>query len=328
MKRRTFIRLTGVFAMLGLPWVTQAGQSLVAGDVPVALGLKLHHQGKDLNEGRADEWPIPVIKVVGVGGAGGNAVEHLIREGCSGIGYICCDTDATALTRSSVPVKLQLGSGLGTGGRPDLARELAKLDRLRTAETLTGAHMVFITAGLGGGTGTGAAPVVEEVAREMGILTVAMVTKPFDFEGNRRLLAEDGAAELARHADALIVLPNEILVEAFGDGVSMREALTVADDILKDTITTIVDLLNKPGLAGIDFDDIRWAVTEKHGRASVGSATASGFGRSRRVVEAALTFVPVSTGKPKTVSVVSQVARSLRFPAYAPHPCNSHLPQS
>jgi cell division protein FtsZ len=231
-----------------------------------------------------------VIKVVGVGGAGGNAVEHMIREGCSGLDYICCNTDALALTRSSAPIKLQLGSGLGTGGNPEIAREFAMLDRSRIAETLAGAHMVFITAGLGGGTGTGAAPVVAEIARGMGILTVAVVTKPFDYEGTRRALAEVGAVELARHVDALIAIPNERLVETFGDEVSMRDAFMASDSLVKATVTGIVELFNKPGLVGIDLEDVRWVMEERHGQAAVGSATASGIDRARRATEAAMTF--------------------------------------
>jgi cell division protein FtsZ len=231
-----------------------------------------------------------VIKVVGVGGGGGNAVEHMIREGCRGIDYICCNTDARALTRSSATVKLQLGSGLGAGGNLEIARELATLDRSRIAEALAGAHMVVITAGLGGGTGTGAAPVVAEVARKLGILTVAVVTKPFDYEGKRRLIAEVGSVELARHVDALIVIPNDRLMDVFGGEASMLNAFQACDKLLKAAVTGIVEMLNKPGLVGVDFEDVRSAIGERHGRAAVGSSTASGIDRGRRAAEAALTF--------------------------------------
>ena len=290
MKRRMFLRLTGALAVLGLPWVSHAGQPRIAEDAESAPPVGSDNQGSNDDEVWEGEAQSTVIKVVGVGGAGGNAVEHMIREGCRGIDYICCNTDALALTRSSAPVKLQLGSGLGAGGNTEIARELARLDRSRIAETLAGAHMVFITAGLGGGTGTGAAPVVAEVARKLGILTVAVVTKPFDYEGKRRLIAEDGAVELARHVDALIAIPNEKLVEAFGDEISMREAFMASDNLLKAAITGIVETFNKPGLVGVDFEDVRYVIGERHGRAAVGSATANGIDRARRAADAAMTF--------------------------------------
>lgn len=290
MERRAFLRLPGVLALLGLPWVLHAEQLRIAEDSAVLPPVGSDHHWPNNDELWDGEAQSTVIKVVGVGGAGGNAVEHMIREGCRGIDYICCNTDALALTRSSAPVKLQLGSGLGAGGYSEIARELASLDRSRIAEALAGAHMVFITAGLGGGTGTGAAPVVAEVARELGILTVAVVTTPFDYEGTRKLLAKEGASELARHVDALIVIPNEKLVEAFGDEISMREAFTASDNLLKNTITGIVEMFNKPGLVGVDFEDVRSAIGDRRGRAAVGSSTASGIDRARRAAEAAMTF--------------------------------------
>jgi cell division protein FtsZ len=174
-----------------------------------------------------------VIKVIGVGGAGGNAVEHMIREGVQGVEFICANTDAQSLKNSSAGVKLQLGPGLGAGGKPARARELAEADRSRIAESLEGAHMVFITAGMGGGTGTGAAPIIAEVARKLGILTVAVVTKPFDFEGSRRRLADEGITALAEHVDSLIVILNEKLMEVLGDDVGMKEAFRTADNVLK-----------------------------------------------------------------------------------------------
>jgi cell division protein FtsZ len=290
MKRRAFFRLPGALVLLGLPWVSHAEQLRIAEDSAVPPPVGSDHQWLNDDELWKGEAQSTVIKVVGVGGAGGNAVEHMIREGCRGIDYICCNTDALALTRSSAPVNLQFGSGLGAGGDPELARGIARLDRSRIAAALAGAHMVFITAGLGGGTGTGAAPVVAEVARELGILTVAVVTKPFEYEGKRRLIAEDGAIELARHVDALIAIPNEKLVEAFGDEVSMREAFMASDNLLKAAITGIVEMFNKPGLVGVDFEDVRSVIGERRGRAAVGSSTTSGIDRARRATETAMTF--------------------------------------
>jgi cell division protein FtsZ len=290
MKRRMFLRLTGALAVLGLPWVSHAGQSPIAEDAESLPPLASYNQGPNDDELWVGESQGTVIKVVGVGGAGGNAVEHMIREGYGGIDYICCNTDGLALTRSSAAVKLQLGSGLGTGGDPELARELARLDRSRIADALAGAHMVFITAGLGGGTGTGAAPVVAEVARELGILTVAVVTKPFDYEGKRRLIAEVGEIELARHVDALIVIPNEKLAVAFGDEISLLDAFKAADGLLAAAVTGIGEMLYKPGLVGIDFEDVRYVIVARHPRAAVGSSTASGTDRARRAAEAAMTF--------------------------------------
>lgn len=290
MKRRMFLRLTGALAVLGLPWVSHAGQPSIAEDAESLPPLASDNLEPNDDELWGGESQGTVIKVVGVGGAGGNAVEHMIREGCRGIDYICCNTDALALTRSSAAVKLQLGSGLGAGGDPEIARELASLDRSRIAEALAGAHMVFITAGLGGGTGTGAAPVVAEVARELGILTVAMVTKPFDYEGKRRLIAEEGAVELARHVDALIAIPNERLEKTFGEEISLLDAFKAADSMLAAAVTGIGKMLYKPGLVGVDFEDVRSVIGERRGRAAVGSSTASGIDRARRAAEAAMTF--------------------------------------
>jgi cell division protein FtsZ len=228
-----------------------------------------------------------VIKVVGVGGAGGNAVEHMIREGVGGVEFICCNTDAQALKKSTAHVKLQLGPGLGAGGKPDKARELALLDRARIAEALTGAHMVFITAGMGGGTGTGAGPVVAEVARELGILTVAVVTKPFEYEGKRKRLAEDGVTELARHVDSLIVILNEKLEEVLGDEVSMLEAFQAADNVLRNAVGGIAEIINVPGLVNVDFEDVRTVMGEM-GKAMMGSAVAAGVDRARVAAEEAV----------------------------------------
>ena len=228
-----------------------------------------------------------VIKVVGVGGAGGNAVDHMIREGVSGVEFICCNTDAQALKKSSAHVKLQLGPGLGAGGKPEKARELAVLDRERIADALRGAHMVFITAGMGGGTGTGAGPVVAEVARDLGILTVAVVTKPFEYEGKRKRLAEEGVAELAQHVDSLIVILNEKLEEVLGDDVSMLEAFKAADNVLRNAVGGIAEIINVPGLVNVDFEDVKTVMGEM-GKAMMGSAQAAGVDRARVAAEEAV----------------------------------------
>ena len=228
-----------------------------------------------------------VIKVVGVGGAGGNAVEHMIREGVGGVDFICCNTDAQALKNSSAGVKLQLGPGLGAGGKPERAREHAQNERGKIAEALNDAHMCFITAGMGGGTGTGAAPVIAEVARELGILTVAVVTKPFEFEGRRGKLAEDGLLELAQNVDSLIVILNEKLMEVLGEDVSMLEAFKSADNVLKNAVGGIAEIINVPGLVNVDFEDVRTVMGEM-GKAMMGSAVSSGVDRARLAAEAAV----------------------------------------
>ena len=241
----------------------------------------------ELEEVVTPEMGSTVIKVVGVGGAGGNAVEHMIREGVGGVEFICCNTDAQALKKSTAHVKLQLGPGLGAGGKPEKARELAILDRVRIAEALTGAHMVFITAGMGGGTGTGAGPIVAEVARELGILTVAVVTKPFEYEGKRKRLAEEGVAELARHVDSLIIILNEKLEEVLGDDVSMLEAFQAADNVLRNAVGGIAEIINVPGLVNVDFEDVRTVMGEM-GKAMMGSAAAAGVDRARVAAEEAV----------------------------------------
>lgn len=228
-----------------------------------------------------------VIKVVGVGGAGGNAVEHMIREGVGGVEFICCNTDAQALEKSNAHVKLQLGPGLGAGGKPEKAKALAQADRARIAEVLEGAHMVFITAGMGGGTGTGAGPVIAEVARELGILTVAVVTKPFEYEGRRKRLAEEGVNELALHVDSLIVILNEKLEEVLGAEVSMLEAFKAADNVLRNAVGGIAEIINVPGLVNVDFEDVRTVMGEM-GKAMMGSATSSGVDRARIAAEEAV----------------------------------------
>ncbi len=228
-----------------------------------------------------------IIKVVGVGGAGGNAVEHMIREGVGGVEFICCNTDAQALKHSSAGVKLQLGPGLGAGGKPERAREHAMNERQKIADALAGAHMCFITAGMGGGTGTGAAPIVAEVARELGILTVAVVTKPFEYERKRIKVAEEGIAELQQHVDSLIVVLNEKLMEVLGEEVSMLDAFKAADNVLKNAVGGIAEIINVPGLVNVDFEDVRTVMGEM-GKAMMGSAVAAGIDRARLAAEAAV----------------------------------------
>ncbi len=228
-----------------------------------------------------------VIKVVGVGGAGGNAVEHMIRENVGGVEFICCNTDSQALKKSSATSKLQLGPGLGAGGKPEKARDLAQIDRTRIADALQGAHMVFITAGMGGGTGTGAGPVVAEVAKELGILTVAVVTKPFEYEGKRKRLAEEGIAELQKHVDSLIVILNEKLEDVLGEEVTMLDAFKAADSVLSKAVGGIAEIINVPGLVNVDFEDVRTVMGEV-GKAMMGSAVASGVDRARLAAEAAV----------------------------------------
>ena len=230
-----------------------------------------------------------VIKVVGVGGAGGNAVDHMIKNGVQGVEFVAANTDAQALLRGQAKSQIQLGAtGLGAGAKPEAGRAAAQEAREQIAESLKGAHMVFITAGMGGGTGTGAAPVVAEVAKEMGILTVAVVTKPFSFEGARRLQsAENGIAELAEHVDSVIVILNEKLEEVLGDDVSMEEAFTAADNVLKNAVAGISEIINVPGLINVDFQDVRTVMSEQ-GMAMMGSATANGIDRARIAAEAAV----------------------------------------
>ena len=229
-----------------------------------------------------------VIKVIGVGGAGGNAVDHMIREGVMGVDFIAANTDAQALKRSLAHKKMRLGkTGLGAGAKPEVGRSAAVEERTQIAETLKGAHMVFITAGMGGGTGTGAAPIVAEVAREMGILTVAVVTKPFAFEGKRTKIAEMGLAELQKNVDSLIVILNDKLMEVLGDDVSMDEAFREADNVLRNAVGGIAEIINFPGLVNVDFEDVRTVMGEM-GMAMMGSAYASGVDRARISAEQAV----------------------------------------
>jgi cell division protein FtsZ len=230
-----------------------------------------------------------IIKVVGVGGAGGNAVEHMIRRSVQGVEFICANTDHQALSRSSSKHILQLGNtGLGAGSRPEVGRAAAEDARDRIADALRGAHMVFITAGMGGGTGTGAAPVVAEIAQELGILTVAVVSKPFEFEGPKRMkLAETGLAELESAVHSLIVILNNKLEEVLGEDAEMHECFRAADDVLHNACAGIAEIINVPGLVNVDFEDVKTVMSE-HGKAMMGTATASGLDRARLAAEQAV----------------------------------------
>jgi cell division protein FtsZ len=231
----------------------------------------------------------PVIKVIGVGGAGGNAVDHMIEQGVEGVEFFAVNTDAQVLARSKARNQIQLGtSGLGAGGKPEEARTAAIADRERLEETLAGSHMVFITAGMGGGTGTGAGPVIAEVARSLGILTVAVVTKPFTWEGSKRMkIAEQGIEELVPHVDSLIVILNDKLEEVLGDDVTQEDAFEAADDVLNNAVAGIAEIINQPGLVNVDFQDVRTVMTEQ-GMAMMGSAVASGVDRARIAAEQAI----------------------------------------
>jgi cell division protein FtsZ len=229
------------------------------------------------------------IKVIGVGGGGGNAVGHMIGCGVQGVEFICANTDAQALSSSEAHRTIQLGvSGLGAGSKPDKGREAAELavDDIRAA--IEGAHMLFITAGMGGGTGTGAAPVIARVAREMGILTVGVVTKPFEFEGGRRMTnADSGLAELESNVDSLIVVLNEKLLDVLGDDVTQDEAFAHANDVLKNAVGGIAEIINVPGHVNVDFEDVRTVMGEP-GKAMMGTAVAAGPDRARIAAEHAV----------------------------------------
>jgi cell division protein FtsZ len=228
-----------------------------------------------------------VIKVVGVGGAGGNAVDHMVREGVQGVEFIAANTDAQALGRSQAGIKMQLGqSGLGAGAKPEAGRVAAEGQREEIAAKLKGAHMVFITAGMGGGTGTGAAPIVAQVAREMGILTVGVVTKPFMFEGKRSKVAEEGINELQKHVDSLIVILNDKLMEVLGDDACVDECFKAADNVLRNAVGGIAEIITFPGLVNVDFEDVRTVMGEM-GMAMMGSAQAAGVDRARIAAEQA-----------------------------------------
>lgn len=229
-----------------------------------------------------------VIKVIGVGGAGGNAVEHMIREGVQGVEFIAANTDSQALSRSQAGVKLALGK-LGAGGKPEVGRQAAEAHRDDIRAVLEGANMVFITAGMGGGTGTGAAPVVAEVARELGILTVGVVTKPFSLmEGAKRMKnAEAGLAEFGKHVDSLIVILNDKLEEVLGEDATFDECLRKADDVLKNAVGGIAEIISVSGNINVDFEDVKTVMGET-GRAMMGAGRACGEGRAKIAAEQAV----------------------------------------
>ncbi|KQY18839.1 MULTISPECIES: cell division protein FtsZ [Massilia] len=229
-----------------------------------------------------------VIKVVGVGGAGGNAVQHMINKGVAGVEFIAANTDAQALAASSAHNIIQIGeSGLGAGMRPEIGRQLAEQSRMRIEDALRGAHMVFIAAGMGGGTGTGAAPIVAEVAKSLGALTVAVVSKPFSYEGQKCMdVAENGLNELTKHVDSLIVILNEKLEDIYEDE-SMLDWMKHADDVLNNAVAGIAEIINVPGHINVDFNDVKTIMSEQ-GKAMMGTATASGVDRARIAAEQAV----------------------------------------
>jgi cell division protein FtsZ len=233
-----------------------------------------------------------VIKVLGVGGGGGNAVSHMVQAGLEGVDFICINTDAQALKHSKVRTALQIGcnitKGLGAGADPEVGRQAAMEDRDRIIELIEGCDMLFITAGMGGGTGTGAAPVVAQVAKELGILTVAVVTKPFEMEGNKRArVADQGMLELSKYVDSLITIPNQKLLTVLGSSTTLLDAFKAANTVLQGAVQGIAELITRPGLINVDFADVRTVMSET-GMAMMGSGTASGDDRAREAAEAAI----------------------------------------
>jgi len=233
-----------------------------------------------------------VIKVVGVGGGGGNAVQHMVKAGIEGVDFICLNTDAQALGSTQAKTTLQIGGnitkGLGAGANPEIGRQAAIEDRERIMEVIQGSDMIFITAGMGGGTGTGAAPIVAQIAKELGILTVSVVTKPFSFEGKKRMKsADEGINELTKHVDSLITIPNEKLLQVLGKSISLLDAFKSANDVLMGAVQGIAELITRPGLINVDFADVRTVMSEM-GMAMMGSGVASGENRAREAAEAAV----------------------------------------
>ncbi len=234
----------------------------------------------------------PVMKVIGVGGGGGNAVQHMVRAGIDGVDFICVNTDSQALRSTEAKTVLQIGSnitkGLGAGANPEIGRQAALEDRERIEELIKGANMVFITAGMGGGTGTGASPIVAQIAKEMEILTVAVITKPFAFEGKQRMaLANEGIDELGKYVDSLITIPNEKLISVLGKSVSLLDAFKAANDVLLGAVQGITELITRPGVINVDFADVKTVMSEM-GMAMMGSGTASGEDRARDAAENAV----------------------------------------
>ncbi len=233
-----------------------------------------------------------VIKVVGVGGGGGNAVTHMMSTGIEGVDFICANTDAQALTKISGATSLQIGTnitkGLGAGANPDVGRQAALEDRERIQEIIMGADMIFVTAGMGGGTGTGAAPVVAQIARDMGILCVGVVTKPFVFEGaNRMKIAQQGIQELSQHVDSLITIPNDKLLSVYGREFDLMNAFNGANDVLHNAVQGITELITHPGVINVDFADVR-TVMSQNGMGMMGSGLATGENRASLAAEAAV----------------------------------------
>jgi cell division protein FtsZ len=233
-----------------------------------------------------------VIKVIGVGGGGGNAVAHMVTSGIEGVEFLCINTDAQALKHAKVKTALQIGTnmtkGLGAGADPEVGRQAAMEDRDRIVELVEGCDMLFITAGMGGGTGTGGAPVVAQIAKELGILTVAVVTKPFEMEGSKRsYVADHGIAELGKYCDSLITIPNQKLLTVLGATTTLLDAFKSANQVLQGAVQGIAELITRPGLINVDFADVRTVMAET-GMAMMGSGAASGEGRARAAAEAAV----------------------------------------
>lgn len=243
----------------------------------------------ELLDGRSQN---AIIKVIGVGGGGGNAVAHMVEAGIEGVDFVCANTDAQALQAVRARTALQIGcnitKGLGAGSDPDTGRQAAMEDRDRLQEVIEGADMLFITAGMGGGTGTGATPIVAQVAKELGILTVAVVTKPFSMEGSKRMMiAEQGIAELGKYVDSLITIPNEKLLSVLGGETTLLDAFRSANEVLQGAVQGIAELITRPGLINVDFADVRTVMAEM-GMAMMGSGSASGEDRAREAAEAAV----------------------------------------
>ena len=272
-----------------------------------------------------------VIKVIGVGGCGGNAVDHMIEQDVQGVEFIVINTDAQALKRNKARTQLQIGAtitkGLGAGAMPDVGRAAAEEDRERIVELIKGANMIFITAGMGGGTGTGAAPVVAQVAREMDILTVAVVTKPFAHEGKRMRLAQAGIEALSEFVDSLIIVPNEKLMSVLGEDTTLLDAFRSSNSVLQGAVAGIAEVINVPGLVNVDFADVRTLMSE-NGMAMMGSATASGPDRAKRAAENAMSsplledvnmagargvLVNISSSSSLTLREYKEVTNSVQF---------------
>jgi len=272
-----------------------------------------------------------VIKVIGVGGCGGNAVDHMIEQGVQGVEFIVINTDAQALKRNKARTQLQIGAnitkGLGAGAIPDVGRAAAEEDRARITEMIGCANMVFITAGMGGGTGTGAAPVVAQIAKEMGILTVAVVTKPFAHEGKRMRLAQIGIEALVEHVDSLIIVPNEKLMTVLGEDTTLLDAFRSSNSVLQGAVAGIAEVINVPGLVNVDFADVRTLMSE-NGMAMMGSASASGPDRAKVAAESAMSsplledvnlagargvLVNISSNSSLTLKEYREVTNSVQF---------------